>query len=85
MTATLPEVISVGPGRLTAGLDRMDRLDLAAHQAVFGPTPKPTAAELIAMAESVDLCGRGGAAFPVARKLQSVLVSARGASGPRSS
>jgi NADH:ubiquinone oxidoreductase subunit F (NADH-binding)/ferredoxin len=77
VTATLPEVISVGPGRLTAGLDRMDRLDLAAHQAVFGPTPKPTAAELIGMAESVDLCGRGGAAFPVARKLRAVLVAAQ--------
>src|SRR6266487_832542 len=70
------EVVQIGTPRLTAGLDRMFRLDLAAHLAVHGPFPRLTIRELIAMAESVDLRGRGGAAFPVARKLKAVADSA---------
>src|SRR6266487_4140223 len=64
------EVVQIGTPRLTAGLDRMFRLDLAAHLAVHGPFPRLTISELIDLAESVDLRGRGGAAFPVARKLK---------------
>ena len=70
-------VIRVGQARLTAGLDRYARLDLAAHREVFGLAPQLSAAELIAMCEQVDLRGRGGAAFPVARKLRSVLARKR--------
>ena len=36
-----------------------------------------TASELIKLAEQVDLRGRGGAAFPVAAKLQAVMTAAR--------
>jgi NADH:ubiquinone oxidoreductase subunit F (NADH-binding)/ferredoxin len=71
-----PEIMRIGAARLTAGLDRMARLDLAAHRDVFGPLPRLTAAELIAMAEDVDLRGQGGAAFPFARKVQAVIDAA---------
>jgi NADH:ubiquinone oxidoreductase subunit F (NADH-binding)/ferredoxin len=72
MSTGLPEVLRIGPARLTAGLDRWQRLDLAAHRAVFGSVPRPAAAQLIDMADEVSLGGRGGAAFPVARKLRMV-------------
>jgi NADH:ubiquinone oxidoreductase subunit F (NADH-binding)/ferredoxin len=68
-------VVRVGQARLTAGLDRMPRLDLASHRAVFGFPPTLPAAELIGICEQVDLRGRGGAAFPVARKLSAVLTA----------
>jgi NADH:ubiquinone oxidoreductase subunit F (NADH-binding)/ferredoxin len=77
MAVTGPEVMRVGQARLTAGLDRLERIDLSAHGAVFGPMPGLTASELIRMTEQVDLRGRGGAAFPVARKLRAVLASSR--------
>ncbi|MGE5288128.1 MAG: NADH-ubiquinone oxidoreductase-F iron-sulfur binding region domain-containing protein [Micromonosporaceae bacterium] len=70
------EVVQIGTPRLTAGLDRMFRLDLASHLAVHGPFPRLTISELIDLAESVDLRGRGGAAFPVARKLKATADSA---------
>ena len=44
---------------------------------VFGRLPCLTAERLIDMAERVDLRGRGGAAFPVARKLAAVLDAAQ--------
>src|SRR5579859_2385883 len=66
----------IGAARLTAGLDRMPRLDLDAHRDIFGPLPRLSAADLISMAESVDLRGYGGAAFPFARKIKAVLDSA---------
>jgi len=73
----------VGQARATAGLDRQPRLDMAAHRAVYGTLPGPSAAELIEMCEQVDLRGRGGAAFPVARKLRAVLTaSSRGKRRP---
>ena len=63
--------------RLTAGLDRFRRIDLAGYHMVFGRLPCLTAERLIDMTERVDLRGRGGAAFPVARKLAAVLDAAR--------
>jgi NADH:ubiquinone oxidoreductase subunit F (NADH-binding)/ferredoxin len=77
MTVTEPEVTRIGQARLTAGLDRFQRIDLTAHRAVFGTVPRQTASELIQMTEQVDLRGRGGAAFPVARKLQAVVTAAQ--------
>ena len=47
MPLTAAEVMHIGQGRLTAGLDRMQRLDLPAHRAVFGELPAPTAGELM--------------------------------------
>jgi NADH:ubiquinone oxidoreductase subunit F (NADH-binding)/ferredoxin len=67
----------IGQARLTAGLDRFSRIDLETHQEVFGGLRRVTAAQLIEMAERVDLRGRGGAAFPFARKLRAVTESAR--------
>lgn len=59
MTA-VPQVLRIGQARLTAGLDRLQRIDLAGHQAIFGPTPTLTITELIKLADQVDLRGRGG-------------------------
>jgi NADH:ubiquinone oxidoreductase subunit F (NADH-binding)/ferredoxin len=72
-----PEVMHIGQARLTAGLDRVPRIDLAAHRAIFGPMPLLAAGQLVEMAEAVELRGRGGAAFPFARKLTSVADVAR--------
>jgi NADH:ubiquinone oxidoreductase subunit F (NADH-binding)/ferredoxin len=66
------DVMYVGPSRLTAGLSRFERLDLAAHQAVFGTMPLLDFDHLVGMVERVNLCGRGGAAFPFGRKLRAV-------------
>src|SRR6201997_2221366 len=71
-----PAIMRIGAARLTAGLDRMPRLDLEAHRDIFGPLPRLTAEELISMAEQVDLRGQGGAAFPFARKLGAVIKNA---------
>jgi len=68
-------VIRIGQARVTAGLDHRPRLDMAAHRAVFGFPPALPAAELVGICEQVDLRGRGGAAFPVARKLRAVLTA----------
>ncbi len=77
MPQAVPEAFCIGQPRLTAGLDRLRRIDRAGYQTVFGKVPRLTAEQLISMAEQVDLRGRGGAAFPVARKLSSVLDAAR--------
>src|ERR1700733_290582 len=71
-----PIIMRIGAARLTAGLDRMPRLDLDAHRDIFGPLPRMSAEELISMAESVDLRGQGGAAFPFADKLRAVINAA---------
>jgi NADH:ubiquinone oxidoreductase subunit F (NADH-binding) len=69
----VPTIMRIGAARMTAGLDRMMRLDLAAHREIFGPLPRMTADDLVSMAAQVDLRGQGGAAFPFARKLQAVM------------
>ena len=71
-----PTIMRIGAARLTAGLDRMPRLDLEAHRDIFGPLPRLSAEELISMTEQVDLRGQGGAAFPFARKLSAVVKNA---------
>ncbi|XVQ87611.1 NADH-ubiquinone oxidoreductase-F iron-sulfur binding region domain-containing protein [Microbispora siamensis] len=67
----------LGPARLTAGLDDHRRLDLNAHYKFHDRLPSQTVDALISMAEEVDLRGRGGAAFPFARKLRAVASRAR--------
>src|SRR5436309_1914356 len=74
--SAVPTVRRIGPGRLTAGFDRFTRLDLRSHQAVHGGLQPLSSMELVNLAEAIQLCGRGGAAFPFARKLRSVLESA---------
>src|SRR6266576_3124561 len=71
-----PTIMRIGAARLTAGLDRMPRLDLEAHRDIFGPLPRLSAEELISITEQVDLRGQGGAAFPFARKLSAVVKNA---------
>ena len=73
---SLPEVMRISQARLTAGLDRFARIDLPTHQQIFGPMQRMTARQLVEAAERVDLRGRGGAAFPFARKLRAVMDSA---------
>ncbi|UGY90330.1 NADH-quinone oxidoreductase subunit NuoF family protein [Streptomyces gobiensis] len=73
----VPTLASVGPPRLLAGLDKAVRLDRVTHLTVHGSLPMPRAEELVELAQNIDLRGRGGAGFPFARKLQSVIDSAR--------
>src|SRR5271154_2661296 len=77
-----PAIMRLGGARLTAGLDRMPRLDLEAHRKIFGPLPRLPIGELISVAEQVDLRGQGGAAFPFARKLRAVVQAAEANSSP---
>jgi NADH:ubiquinone oxidoreductase subunit F (NADH-binding)/ferredoxin len=74
--APAPEAMRISQARLTAGLDRFARIDLDAHQQIFGTVRRMTAKQLVELTERVDLRGRGGAAFPVARKLEAVMNSA---------
>src|ERR1700728_3398580 len=73
----VPTIMRIGAARMTAGLDRMGRLDLAAHTEIFGPLPRMSATQLIEVAAKVDLRGQGGAACPFARKLKAVMDAAR--------
>src|ERR1700744_185119 len=73
----VPTIMRIGAARMTAGLDRMGRLDLAAHTEIFGPLPRMSAQQLMDMAAQVDLRGQGGAAFPFARKLKAVVDAAK--------
>jgi NADH:ubiquinone oxidoreductase subunit F (NADH-binding) len=78
VTPLLPPVIRIGQARITAGLDRHTRLDLATHRAEYGPLPDLSATDLITIAGQTDLRGRGGAEFPVARKLLAVQAATGG-------
>ena len=73
----VPAIMRIGAARMTAGLDRMGRLDLAAHTEIFGPLPRLSVQQLIDIASEVDLRGQGGAAFPFARKLKAVVDTAK--------
>src|SRR5215831_10857941 len=73
----VPTIMRIGAARMTAGLDRMGRLDLAAHTEIFGPLPRLNVQQLMDMASQVDLRGQGGAAFPFARKLKAVVDAAK--------
>src|SRR6202451_2191955 len=73
----VPTIMRIGAARMTAGLDRLARLDLAAHNEIFGPLPRLSAEDLVAIASQVDLRGQGGAGFPFARKLKAVMDTAR--------
>ena len=75
----IPRAMRIGRARLTAGLDRFERIDLATHQEIFGPMRRVTARQLIEMVESVDMRGRGGAGFPFAHKVRAVVELLRAA------
>ncbi|MGA8461127.1 MAG: NADH-ubiquinone oxidoreductase-F iron-sulfur binding region domain-containing protein, partial [Streptosporangiaceae bacterium] len=72
-----PDAMCIGQARLTAGLDRIQRIDLNTHYSVFGNLPRLTSDQLISATEQVNLCGRGGAGFPFSKKLKGVVQSAR--------
>ncbi|MFC0527003.1 ferredoxin [Phytohabitans kaempferiae] len=72
----VPAVGRAGPARLTAGFEQFGRLDLWDHQQVHGDLRPMSSAELISLAEQIKLTGRGGAAFPFARKVRAVIDSA---------
>lgn len=64
-----PPVWPIGPPRLLAGLDGAYRLDLVRHRAVHPSLPKWSRGTWGQALETVAMAGRGGAGFPVARKL----------------
>ncbi|MFJ9772438.1 NADH-ubiquinone oxidoreductase-F iron-sulfur binding region domain-containing protein [Kitasatospora sp. NPDC101157] len=72
----LPQVHRLGPALLTAGLDHRRRLDLAAHTDVHGRLPHLDRDALMAVADRIELRGRGGAGFPFARKTRATLAAA---------
>lgn len=74
---TTATIVTIGSPRLTMGFDRFDRLDLDRHRAVHGALDSPPLDELIEMVEQVDMRGRGGAGFPLARKLGAVAARVR--------
>lgn len=78
---TTPVLGCVGPPRVLAGLDALPRLDANDHLAVHGPLPAYGPEDLAALAERIDLRGRGGAGFPFARKLRAVLRTAAARDG----
>jgi len=67
----------LSPVRLLSGLDRQPRVDRAAHEAIHGAFETESLDDLVDAAKKVDLRGRGGAAFPFARKVTSVASAAR--------
>ncbi|MFJ4188978.1 NADH-ubiquinone oxidoreductase-F iron-sulfur binding region domain-containing protein [Kitasatospora sp. NPDC089509] len=71
---------SFGPAVLLAGTDT-GRLDRTRHLSVHGPLPILRSDEVVSLARTIDLRGRGGAGFPFARKIQAVMDSARKADG----
>ena len=79
MTAQMirpPASVDVHTGPLLlSGIDRGP--GLAAHRARLGALPEPGVESLVTLLGEVGVRGRGGAGFPLARKLQTV-VRARG-------
>lgn len=77
-----PQSDPAGLPRLLAGMPAQGALSLAEHLAIHGELPFATrrerrgAGELVELVEQAGLRGRGGAAFPVARKLRAVTAAA---------
>ena len=78
----VPTIMRIGAARMTAGLDRMTRIDLEAHGQIFGQLPRMSAEEIIDAATQVDLRGQGGASFPFARKLKAVIDASKKSGDP---
>lgn len=66
---TVDDIRVIGEPRVLAGLDQ-GRLDLQRHLLTHGPQPELSRDDYVRLCEAVGLRGRGGAAFPVALKLQ---------------
>lgn len=65
-------VSSLGTPRLLAGVDRVGHVDMAHHRALHGDPVLRSRAWLLGAMREVHLLGRGGAAFPVATKLEAM-------------
>lgn len=72
----VPDVRVLGLPRLCAGFDEAERLDRKRHLLVHGSLPALSEERLAGVAEAVALRGRGGAGFPLARKLTAVAKAA---------
>jgi len=66
---------AIGEPRLLAGLAGAHRLDLAGHLATHGPLP--SADRLMSYLDATPLAGRGGAGFPLGRKLHKLTGNAK--------
>ncbi len=60
---------SIGEPRLLAGTTESDRVHWTQHRALHGDLPRLSRATYEELATTAGLLGRGGAGFPVARKL----------------
>ena len=87
MTTAVNESAPGGAARQAAGLPRLlpaTPEDLRGHLARYGPTPyRGQTGALIGDIEASGLTGRGGAAFPVYRKLAVVARAPRPEGGRR--
>jgi len=80
MTAVLDHPVSnlivpvgwIGAPRLLRGVGSRNLLDYAEHTAEHGPLPMLGIQALLDVLESAALTGRGGAGFPLARKIRSL-------------
>ena len=63
---------ALGDSRLLRGIELAPVVDLALHRRLHGAPHSMSSDALIDLCDAVNLVGRGGAAFPVARKLQSL-------------
>lgn len=63
---------TVGEPRLLAGVGDLGRVDLGHHRALHGEPVARSLDWLVRATHDVNLLGRGGAAFPVTRKLQAM-------------
>ncbi len=77
MTYANPRVAAIGQARLTYGMHGSARMDLRRHRALHGRAPNLALDELVRVVENVRLHGRGGAAFPFARKIAAVVEATR--------
>lgn len=70
---------SLGTPRLLAGVDQLGHVDAAHHRALHGVPALRSRNWLIEATRDVNLLGRGGAAFPVATKLEAMPSGSRAA------